>query len=43
MVPTKSLQVLLNYKDAQKQFGYVILLTLDVEMMSLADLCSFQM
>ena len=25
-VPTKSLQVLLDYKDAQKQFGYMVLL-----------------
>ena len=25
-VPTKSLQMLLDYKDAQKQFGYVVLL-----------------
>ena len=39
-VPTKSLQVLLDYKDAQKQFGYVVHVMLDIETMSLVDRCS---
>ena len=36
-VPTKSLQLLLDYKDAQKQFGYAVPLTFDIELTSPAD------